>query len=182
MPYNGSGVWQRLYNWVNDAALSINITASRMDADANDFANGLSNCITRDGQGVPSATISWNSQRLSNLGTAIQPNDAISLGQSNSTYYRLDGTSVPSVSINANNFTIINVATPVNATDAATKSYVDTATSSRNLGGFQINNMAAGTTANDAVTYAQLSAATGTSSSTLLAGMNYYSYTTFFGL
>lgn len=50
------------------------------------------------------------------------------------------------------------------------------------MGGYQINNLGAGTTANDAVTYAQLSAATGTSSSTLLAAMNYYAYTTFFGV
>ena len=50
MPFNGSGLFTRAYNWVNDAANAIPITASRMDADSNDFAAGLSNCLTRDGQ------------------------------------------------------------------------------------------------------------------------------------
>lgn len=192
MPFNGSGVFTRAYNWVNDAALSINITASRVDADSNDIANGLSNCITRDGQGVPSATISWNSQRLTDLATAVQPNDAISLGQSNTTYYRLDGTNLPVVQLNANSFTIINVSDPVNPTDAMNKQSADASylkltgasamTGSLNMGGNSVTNAGAGVGTNDLVTYAQLSAATGTSSSTLLAAMNYYAYNTFFGV
>jgi len=181
MPFNGSGIFSRAYNWVNDKALAINITASRMDADSNDFASGLSNCITRDGQGVPTATISWNNQRLSNLGTAVQPNDAISLTQANSTYYRLDGTTLPTSSINANNFTIINVANPVNPQDAATKSYVDTPTGNRNLGGYQINNLGAGILPADAVNKAQLDAATGSLSTGTLATIGYISQQLFGG-
>ena len=181
MPFNGSGVWVRQYNWVNDHALNINITDYRMDADANDFANGLSNCITRDGQGVPTATISWNSQRLSNLGAAVQPNDAISLTQANTTYYRIDGTSLPTVSLNANNLTIINVANPVNPQDAATKSYVDTPTGNRNLGGYQINNLGAGVLPADAVNKAQLDAATGSLSTGTLATIGYISQQLFGG-
>lgn len=67
MAFNGSGVFVRLYNWVNDAAAAINITASRMDADTQDIANGLSACLTRDGQGKPSAAIDWNGQNLTNV-------------------------------------------------------------------------------------------------------------------
>lgn len=67
MAFNGAGVFVRLYNWVNDAAAAINITASRMDAETDGIAAGLSNCITRDGQGKPSAAIDWNGQNLSNV-------------------------------------------------------------------------------------------------------------------
>lgn len=67
MPFNGTGTFARNYNWVNDAANGIVITAARMDADANDLASGLSNCITRDGQGKPTAAIDWNGQTLSNV-------------------------------------------------------------------------------------------------------------------
>jgi hypothetical protein len=52
MPYNGSGTFIRNYNWVNDKNAAIPITAPRMDADSNDFANGLSQVVTRDGQGA----------------------------------------------------------------------------------------------------------------------------------
>lgn len=68
MAFNGSGVFVRLYNWVNDLANGININATRMDAETDGIATGLSNCITRDGQGVPSAAINWNGQNLTNVG------------------------------------------------------------------------------------------------------------------
>jgi hypothetical protein len=58
MAYNGSGVWNRLYNWQNDAANGIKIRADRMDAEFNDMCNnGLSAVLTRDGQGVPTANL-----------------------------------------------------------------------------------------------------------------------------
>lgn len=67
MAFNGSGVFVRLFNWVNDAANGINITASRMDSETDGIASGLSNCITRDGQGKPTGPIDWNAQNLSNV-------------------------------------------------------------------------------------------------------------------
>ena len=75
MPYNGSGTFVRAYNWVNDANSSIPITASRMDADSNDFASGLSNCVTRDGQGLFTSTINGNNQLMTNVnvGSAATP-------------------------------------------------------------------------------------------------------------
>jgi len=72
MPFNGSGVFVRLYSWVADAAAGIDITASRMDNDTNDItANGLGLCLTRDGQGQPSATTPWNNQLITELGGIV---------------------------------------------------------------------------------------------------------------
>lgn len=67
MPFNGTGTFTRVMNWVSDAVASINITASRVDTDTQDIANGLSNCVTRDGQGKPTAAIDWNGQNLTNV-------------------------------------------------------------------------------------------------------------------
>lgn len=67
MPYNGSGIFTKIYSWISDATNGIPISSSRMDSQDNDFASGLSNCITRDGQGGPSAAISWNGQNLTNV-------------------------------------------------------------------------------------------------------------------
>lgn len=66
--FNGTGTFVRSYSWVSDASNGINITASRFDTEDDGFASGLSNCITRDGQGVPTAAIPWGGQNLSGVG------------------------------------------------------------------------------------------------------------------
>lgn len=85
MPFNGSGTFIRAYNWVTDKINGVNITASRVDTEDDGFAAGLSNCVTRDGQGKmtaafnPSADASydlgapsaqWRNQYLSGTQTA----------------------------------------------------------------------------------------------------------------
>lgn len=49
--FDGNGTFVRSYNWTNDAANSIDITASRVDTEDTGFAAGLTLCVTRDGQG-----------------------------------------------------------------------------------------------------------------------------------
>lgn len=80
--YNGSGTWTRLYNWVNDKANGIAITASRMDAEFNDItANGLSKCLTRDGQGIASANLPMGTFRHTGVGNAAARTDYAAAGQ-----------------------------------------------------------------------------------------------------
>lgn len=78
MPFNGSnGTFNRLYSWTADAAANIKILASRMDAEMNGFAAGLSNCVTRDGQSPPSADLPMGGKKLVNLGTPTTAGDAV---------------------------------------------------------------------------------------------------------
>lgn len=86
MPYNGSGTFSRIYNWQNDDANGIPILSSRMDEDTTDIANALSNVITRDGQGGPTADISFNNHKLINLKNGTNPQDAITLSQANGSF------------------------------------------------------------------------------------------------
>ncbi|MBV9842041.1 MAG: hypothetical protein JOY99_11045 [Sphingomonadaceae bacterium] len=65
--FNGSGQYVLPYNWENDAANGLAIRADRMDGQDADIAAALSNTITRDGQGVPTAAINWGGQNLSNV-------------------------------------------------------------------------------------------------------------------
>ena len=82
MSWNGSGTFVRLYSWIADKAGSINITASRMDADTNDIvANGLGNCITRDGQGQPTANLPMAGFRHTGASPAVGSGDYMTLGQ-----------------------------------------------------------------------------------------------------
>jgi hypothetical protein len=55
--YNGVGQFSFTYNWVNDAANGIPITASRMDSQFNDATNGFDLVICRDGQSTTTAPI-----------------------------------------------------------------------------------------------------------------------------
>ena len=68
MPFNGSGVFTRLYSWANDAAASIKVRADRFDAEMDGFATGLSTCMTKDGQQLPTAAQNFNGQSLTNVG------------------------------------------------------------------------------------------------------------------
>lgn len=81
MPFNGTGVFTRIYSWVIDAANGVVVDATRTDTDSNDIADGLSNCITRDGQSPPSAPIPWGGQKITGLGTGTLVGDAVNYGQ-----------------------------------------------------------------------------------------------------
>jgi len=81
MAFNGTGTFVRLYNWVTDKNNSIPITASRMDAETDGIATGLSNCITKDGQTTISANIPFNSKKITGLAVGSARTDSINVGQ-----------------------------------------------------------------------------------------------------
>jgi len=81
MPYNGSGVFQRLYTWVNDAASNIKIRADRIDNEMNGFATGLSSAITKDGQTTITANLPMATYRHTNVGDAVNRNEYATFGQ-----------------------------------------------------------------------------------------------------
>lgn len=68
MAFNGSGIFNRVHSWATDKTNLVPVTASRMDAEMDGFATGLSTCITKDGQTTITATIPWNSQGLTGVG------------------------------------------------------------------------------------------------------------------
>lgn len=76
MPFNGSGVFQRLRNWVADATASVPIDAEYHDSEDDGFATGLSTCITKDGQTLITQNIPFNNKRITGLADPINPQDA----------------------------------------------------------------------------------------------------------
>lgn len=75
MPFN-AGTFTTSYNWTNEAAAGNPIDPVKFTAEDNDFAAGLSLCILRDGTGAPTADISWNSKKITNLATPTNAADA----------------------------------------------------------------------------------------------------------
>lgn len=81
LPFNGVGVFTRLFNWAQDRANGIVVSADRFDGEDNDFATGLSTCITKDGQQTITSDIPWSNHKITGLGNATLRTDALNLGQ-----------------------------------------------------------------------------------------------------
>jgi microcystin-dependent protein len=82
MGWNGSGSFNRIFSWVADKAAGLDISSSRMDTDTNDIAaNGLGNCLTRDGQGQPSANLPMAGFRHTVVQNAVNRTDYSAFGQ-----------------------------------------------------------------------------------------------------
>jgi len=81
MAFNGSGTFQRLYSWVNDAAANIKIRADRMDNEMNGMATGLSTCITKDGQTTVTANLPMAGFIHTGVGDGTARTNYASVGQ-----------------------------------------------------------------------------------------------------
>lgn len=86
MAFNGSGVFQRLYDWTTDAAGGVKIRADRMDAEDDGFATGLSNAICKDGQTTITENIPFNNKRITGLGNQAAATDAMNRQSSDARY------------------------------------------------------------------------------------------------
>lgn len=80
MPFNGSGTYTVVYNFTTEAA-SPPIEIAKLDSQFTDLATALSNCILRDGTGLPTATIDWNTQRITNLGNSTTTTGPTTISQ-----------------------------------------------------------------------------------------------------
>lgn len=82
MPFNGSGTFVPLSPPDFPALPFTTILASQFNNNLNDIiTNGLTDCMTRDGQSPPTANIPMAGFRLTGLGAATQPTDAAQLQQ-----------------------------------------------------------------------------------------------------
>jgi hypothetical protein len=77
MSWDGNGTFLRVMNWASDAANNIKIKSDRHDIQDDDFANGLSNTITKDGQSQPVNDIPMNDHRIINLADPVNDQDAV---------------------------------------------------------------------------------------------------------
>jgi len=76
MPFNGSGVFQRVRNWVADATAGVKIRADFHDTEDDNFAAGLTQCITKDGQTTITQNIPFNNKRATGLADPLNAQDA----------------------------------------------------------------------------------------------------------
>jgi hypothetical protein len=67
--------------WANDAAALIGIEAGRHDTVDNDFANGINNCLTKDGQNTASADLPMGGFKHTNVSAATARTNYVTAGQ-----------------------------------------------------------------------------------------------------
>lgn len=106
--FNGNGVYVRYYNWQQDAAANIDITASRVDTEDSGFATGLSTVICKDGQTTLTANIPFAGFRPTGVGNGVALNDLPTIMQTQNSVFMI----LSSVSGGATN-TLIGNTSPV---------------------------------------------------------------------
>lgn len=98
MPWNGSGVFTRQYGttgWQTDAAAGVKIVANRHDTNDGDLATGINNCLTKDGQNVPTANLPMGGFKHTGVAVAAALTDyarADQVQNSAFTYLTIGGT------------------------------------------------------------------------------------------
>lgn len=81
MPWSGSGSFTRSYNWVNDRDAAINITASRMDGEDDNFATGINACLTKSGENAATANLPMGGFKHTNVANASARTEYATAGQ-----------------------------------------------------------------------------------------------------
>lgn len=80
MSYNGAGVFQLAAG--NPVVTGTTISSTWANNTLSDIANnGLTNCITKDGQQTVTANIPFNNNRLTSVGNGVAASDAATVGQ-----------------------------------------------------------------------------------------------------
>lgn len=89
MAFSG-GVFSRLYNWVTDRNAGTKILATRMDAEFDGIATGLSQCVLKDGTQTITANIPMSGFKLTGLGNASSGGDALNRDTADGRYQATD--------------------------------------------------------------------------------------------
>ncbi|HSW33293.1 MAG TPA: hypothetical protein VLH36_06720 [Steroidobacteraceae bacterium] len=76
MAYDSNGVYSLTYTWATEAA-SPPIAISKLDTEMAGIATGLSLCVLRNGNGVPTADTPWNDKKITGLADATLATDAL---------------------------------------------------------------------------------------------------------
>jgi len=116
MAFDGNGTFARNNGtnsgdttWADDDAAGIDITTTNHDTHDQDIADGLSNCICRDGQSTISANIPFNNKKITGLATGTARTDAANIGNVQDNAINWGGTSGGSA--NAHTITLSPVVT-----------------------------------------------------------------------
>lgn len=70
-----NGTYSRIHNWTADDAASIDIEASRMDAEDDSIETGINTCLTKDGQNEPTTNLPMGGNKHTGVGNSTALTD-----------------------------------------------------------------------------------------------------------
>jgi hypothetical protein len=83
MPFDSEGRFTRLHNWEEDRENGISIMSDRADEEDNNFANGLSETLVKDGRAAMTGNLKMGGFQIKNMANGTSESDAIVLSQLN---------------------------------------------------------------------------------------------------
>ena len=81
MPFDTTGNFSRLHNWEDDRINDVDISSDRHDEEDDNFAEGLTACVCKDGRSTMSGNLNMGGYRISNLANATASADAVNKNQ-----------------------------------------------------------------------------------------------------
>lgn len=76
-----AGTFTRVHDWTSDDAADIDIEASRMDQEDDNFETGINTCLTKDGQNTPTADLPMGGNKHTGVGEGSARNHYAAIGQ-----------------------------------------------------------------------------------------------------
>lgn len=110
MPFDGSGNFSRVHNWTSDRNLGINILASRMDAEFNNFSAGMNVVFFRNGLVPMSGNLNMGTNRIVQLGAGIAGSPSVTFSDDPASGVFLDGVGKVAVSTGSTKRLEVNTA------------------------------------------------------------------------
>ena len=92
MPFDTTGNFSRIHSWEDDRLNDIDIASDRHDEEDDNFAEGLSACVCKDGRSIMSGNLNLGGYRISNLANAAASSDAVNKSQLEETVSELETT------------------------------------------------------------------------------------------
>lgn len=83
MPFDSKGRFTRLHNWEEDRENGISIMSDRADEEDNNFADGLSETLVKDGRAPMTGNLKMGGFQIKNMANGTSENDATNLSQLN---------------------------------------------------------------------------------------------------
>lgn len=81
MPFDSLGNFTRVHNWEDDRQNDIDIVSDRHDEEDDNFADGLNDCMLRDGRSAMTGDLKMNNFQIKNVANGTNPGDAVNKSQ-----------------------------------------------------------------------------------------------------
>ena len=81
MPFDSNGLFTRMHSWEDDRKNEIDIVSDRHDEEDDNFADGLSECLLKDGRTPMKGELKMGGFQIRNMANGTMSTDAVNKSQ-----------------------------------------------------------------------------------------------------